>query len=405
MSQHQTNDIESQAYDFNRVQSLKLNNFRSYDRLECNFEGSSVVLLGPNGSGKTNILESLSLLSPGRGLRRASYDQFRNFKGPTEWGINAEVLSNSNSSYKISTGISAGRVKGREVKINEKKVLASKALPEIISVSWLTPSMDQIFVESPSSRRKFLDMMCSSLFNNHAGLIKSYEKLMRERNILLQENKLDIGWLDTLENQMSEDGVSIALNRVNLINGLNTKLDNDQNPVWPKAFLKIDGIIEEKLLFNDDKSIKNYLTLINKYKIKSIEDPFGENDWTAWTKFLSKTRKVQIVGDDLFVTNLERLKVGFLNVSANSILIKLNQIGTVTETLEVIKFAQLIGYNTIISHRSGDSEDTFIADLAVGTNSNQIKTGSLARSERVSKYNQLIRIEEKLGKSSRMNKI
>ena len=258
MSQHQTNDIENQAYDFNRVQSLKLNNFRSYDRLECNFKGSSVVLLGPNGSGKTNILESLSLLSPGRGLRRASYDQFRNFKGPMEWGINAEVLSNSNSSYKISTGISAGRVKGREVKINEKKVLASKALPEIISVSWLTPSMDQIFVESPSSRRKFLDMMCSSLFNNHAGLIKSYEKLMRERNILLQENKFDIGWLDILENQMSEDGVNIALNRVSLISGLNTKLDNDQNPVWPKAFLKIDGIIEEKLLFNDDKSIKNY---------------------------------------------------------------------------------------------------------------------------------------------------
>jgi len=155
-----------------------------------------------------------------------------------------------------------------------------------------------------------------------------------------------------------------------------------------------------------DQSIQKYLNLIKKYKIKSIEDPFGENDWTAWTKFVSKTKnKVQIVGDDLFVTNLERLKVGFLNISANSILIKLNQIGTVTETLEVIKFAQLIGYKTIISHRSGDSEDTFIADLAVGTDSNQIKTGSLARSERVSKYNQLIRIEEKLGKSSKMNKV
>ena len=117
-----------------------------------------------------------------------------------------------------------------------------------------------------------------------------------------------------------------------------------------------------------------------------------------------RKNKVQIVGDDLFVTNLERLKIGFLNLSANSILIKLNQIGTVTETLEVIKFAQLIGYKTIISHRSGDSEDTFIADLAVGTNSNKIKTGSLSRSERVSKYNQLIRIEEELGKSSKMNK-
>ena len=164
--------------------------------------------------------------------------------------------------------------------------------------------------------------------------------------------------------------------------------------------------IHSKKYISVDQSIKRYLNLIKKYKIKSIEDPFGENDWAAWTKFLSKTKnKIQIVGDDLFVTNLERLKIGFLNLSANSILIKLNQIGTVTETLEVIKFAQLIGYKTIISHRSGDSEDTFIADLAVGTDSNQIKTGSLARSERVSKYNQLIRIEEDLGKSSKMNKV
>ena len=113
----------------------------------------------------------------------------------------------------------------------------------------------------------------------------------------------------------------------------------------------------------------------------------------------------QIVGDDLYVTNLERLKIGFLNQSSNSILIKLNQIGTVTETLEVIKFAQTIGFNTIISHRSGESEDTFIADLAVGTNSNQIKTGSLSRSERVAKYNQLLRIEETLNKKLNMNNL
>ena len=130
-----------------------------------------------------------------------------------------------------------------------------------------------------------------------------------------------------------------------------------------------------------------------------------ENDWMAWNKLMKSIKKVQIVGDDLYVTNLERLKKGFLNLSSNAILIKLNQIGTVSETLDVIKFAQIIGFKTIISHRSGDSEDTFIADLAVGTNSNQIKTGSLARSERVAKYNQLIRIEEELGKKARMNKI
>ena len=153
---------------------------------------------------------------------------------------------------------------------------------------------------------------------------------------------------------------------------------------------------------NVEKNIISYKKIVNKYKIKSIEDPFAENDWIAWSKITKSLSKTQIVGDDLYVTNLSRLKKGFLNSSSNSILIKLNQIGTVTETLEVIKFAQKIGFSTIISHRSGDSEDTFISDLAVGTNSNQIKTGSLARSERVSKYNQLIRIEEQLNLKSNM---
>ena len=164
--------------------------------------------------------------------------------------------------------------------------------------------------------------------------------------------------------------------------------------------------IHSKKYINVDKTITKYQNLIKKYKIKSIEDPFAEDDWVSWNKFSRKIDpKTQVVGDDLYVTNLERLKKGYLNRSSNAILIKLNQIGTVTETLEVIKFAQLIGFNTIISHRSGESEDTFISDLAVGTNSNQIKAGSLTRSERVAKYNQLIRIEEKLGKTVKMNKI
>ena len=173
-----------------------------------------------------------------------------------------------------------------------------------------------------------------------------------------------------------------------------------------ELFKKNKYSIHSKKFISVDKTIIRYLKLIKKYKIKSIEDPFAEDDWQSWNKIMNKIDKnIQIVGDDLYVTNLERLKMGFLNKSSNSILIKLNQIGTVTETLEVIKFAQKIGYNTIISHRSGESEDTFIADLAVGTNSNQIKTGSLSRSERVAKYNQLLRIEEKLTNKSKMSKI
>ena len=163
--------------------------------------------------------------------------------------------------------------------------------------------------------------------------------------------------------------------------------------------------IHSKKFISVENSIKEYKKIIDKYMIKSIEDPFAENDWASWSELMKSNNKIQIVGDDLYVTNLERLKKGFLNNSSNAILIKLNQIGTVSETLDVIKFAQIVGYKTIISHRSGDSEDTFIADLAVGTNSNQIKTGSMARSERVAKYNQLIRIEEQLGKNARMNKI
>ena len=172
-----------------------------------------------------------------------------------------------------------------------------------------------------------------------------------------------------------------------------------------ELFKKNKYSIHSKKYLSVDKSIIEYKKIINKYKIKSLEDPFAENDWNAWNKLLKLTKNIQIVGDDLYVTNLEKKKKGFLNKSSNSILIKPNQIGTVSETLEVIKFAQIIGYKTIISHRSGDSEDTFIADLAVGTNSCQIKTGSLSRSERVAKYNQLIRIEEELGKKAKMNKI
>ena len=147
---------------------------------------------------------------------------------------------------------------------------------------------------------------------------------------------------------------------------------------------------------DNDQMISFYENLVEKYPIKSIEDPIFEDDWVTWNSLTEKIgNKSQIVGDDLFVTNPERLKKGIHSKSANAILIKVNQIGTVTETLKTIQLAQENNFNTIISHRSGDTEDTFISDLAVATNSNQIKTGSLARSERVSKYNRLLKIEDK----------
>ena len=147
---------------------------------------------------------------------------------------------------------------------------------------------------------------------------------------------------------------------------------------------------------NNDQMISFYENLVEKYPIKSIEDPIFEDDWVTWNSLTEKIgNKSQIVGDDLFVTNPERLKKGIHSKSANAILIKVNQIGTVSETLKTIQLAQENNFNTIISHRSGDTEDTFISDLAVATNSNQIKTGSLARSERVSKYNRLLKIEDK----------
>ena len=147
-----------------------------------------------------------------------------------------------------------------------------------------------------------------------------------------------------------------------------------------------------------------YAELIKKYPIISIEDPLSENDWSGWTKITTKLgNKIQIVGDDVFVTNPKILKEGISKGVANAILIKLNQIGTLSETLETIAIAKANGYNTIISHRSGETEDTFIADLAVGVESGQIKTGSICRTDRVAKYNQLIRIERELGKKARFN--
>ena len=150
--------------------------------------------------------------------------------------------------------------------------------------------------------------------------------------------------------------------------------------------------------FTSDELIAHWESLIDKYPIWSIEDGLDEEDWEGWQKMTAKLGgKCQLVGDDLFVTNVKRLSKGIANGSANSILIKLNQIGSVSETLDAIKMAHKAHYTAIVSHRSGETEDTTIADLAVALNAGQIKTGAPSRSERVAKYNRLLRIEEELG--------
>ena len=165
-------------------------------------------------------------------------------------------------------------------------------------------------------------------------------------------------------------------------------------------FTVVLGFLSFLSTFTTDELIEYWQNLVEKYPIASIEDPLDEEDWDGWKKITSQLEsKIQLVGDDLFVTNTNRLQKGIEEKAANAILIKLNQIGTLSETINAIKLAQKNGYKAIISHRSGETEDTTIADLAVALNAGQIKTGAPARSERVAKYNQLLRIQEELGNS------
>ena len=256
----------------------------------------------------------------------------------------------------------------------------------------------QEFMIRPDKARNFTEAMRICFL-----VVQSLKKLLKNKNFSTSVG--DEGGFAPMinSNEKALDLIELAIKKAGFKNGKDVSICLDV--AANELFKNKKYSIHSNKFFTVEKTIKNYTKIINKYAIKSIEDPFEENDWISWKKLMKSNKKLQIVGDDLYATNLDRLKKGFLNGSSNSILIKLNQIGTVTETLEVIKFAKIIGYKTIISHRSGDSEDTFIADFAVGTDSSQIKTGSLSRSERVSKYNQLLRIEEDLGKKTKMNSI
>ncbi len=258
----------------------------------------------------------------------------------------------------------------------------------------------QEFMIRPDSAKNFMDAVekCFIVIQNLKILLKSKKMLTNvgdeggfAPSINTNEEALEL-IVEAIEKSKLTPGKDIVICLDVAANELVNK--EGQYSIQSSNFVPVKNVIDY------------YKKLTSSYPIKSIEDPFAEEDWQSWKKITSEIGKnVQIVGDDLFVTNSKRLILGVNNKSANSILVKPNQIGTLSETLEVVKMAKKANFNTIISHRSGDTEDTFIADLAVATESSQIKTGSLARSERVAKYNRLLRIEEELGNQVKMAKI
>ena len=258
----------------------------------------------------------------------------------------------------------------------------------------------QEFMIRPDSAKNFMDAIEKCYL-----VIQSLKKILKSKKLLTNVGD-EGGFAPSIKS--NEEALDLIIESIKT-SGLKPGIDiNICLDVAANELINNEGkySLNSEIFLSVDEGIDYYKNLISKYPIKSIEDPFAEDDWQAWKKLTSAIgKKVQIVGDDLFVTNIERLKKGIKNKSANSILIKVNQIGTLSETLQVINLAKKNNFNTIISHRSGDTEDTFIADLAVATKSSQIKTGSLARSERVAKYNRLLRIEEQLGKSVKIARI
>ena len=258
----------------------------------------------------------------------------------------------------------------------------------------------QEFMIRPDSAKSFMDALEKSFL-----VIQNLKILLKSKKMLTNVGD-EGGFAPSINtNEEALELIVNAIEKSKLIPGKDIVICLD---VAANELKNKDGkySIQSSNFTSVDNVIDYYKKLTSKYPIASIEDPFAEEDWNSWKKITAEIGKnVQIVGDDLFVTNPKRLKKGIDNNSANSILVKPNQIGTLSETLEVITMAKKANFETIISHRSGDTEDTFISDLAVASESSQIKTGSLARSERVAKYNQLIRIEEELGKKARMNKI
>jgi DNA replication and repair protein RecF len=272
LSQDTNIDLENSNKSFDQIKSLKLINFRSHSDFSLSLSGKPLAIIGDNGAGKTNILEAISLLSPGRGMRNSKFSEMVKDDNSMPWGVNFNILSNGKN-YEVSSGLRDNQ-KGRDIKINSKKVSGSSALPEIILLSWLTPSMDQIFNETPSYRRRFIDRLCAVYEKNHTKNIKIYEKLMAERNSSFKSKVLDNVWLDALENQMSDVSIAIAETRLTFISDLNKVLETNLDPVWPRAHLEIYGFVEN--LVSSWNSGKAKEMLCNEFKNNREKDFFSK---------------------------------------------------------------------------------------------------------------------------------
>ena len=241
----------------------------------------------------------------------------------------------------------------------------------------------------------------SNKFNFKDGLMKSVEVYTNLKS-LLKEKGLSVsvgdegGFAPNLKTSEEVlDLIILSIERTGLIylDDMSIALDCAASELFSEDSYKLSG---ENKKFSSEEMVFYMQALVDKYEIKSVEDPFDEKDWDAWKTFTKNNNDLQIVGDDIFVTQEKILRKGIESKVANSILVKLNQVGTLSETMQAISLAKNSGYKTVISHRSGETEDSFIADLAVAVDAGQIKTGAPARSDRTAKYNRLLLIEDEL---------
>ena len=256
----------------------------------------------------------------------------------------------------------------------------------------------QEFMIMPVGAKSFKECLrwCAEVFHALAGILK-------ERGLATSVGD-EGGFAPALKSdEEAIETILEAVKRAGYEPGRDFKIAMDAaSSEWKTGTVGEYKLPKAGTVYTSEELIAHWKSLVDKYPIISIEDALDEEDWEGWKKLTEELGdRVQLVGDDLFVTNTERLSKGIANGCGNSILIKLNQIGSVSETLEAIKMAHNAGYTAIASHRSGETEDTTIADLAVALNTCQIKTGAPSRSERVAKYNQLLRIEEELGENAR----